>query len=171
MEIRCYGAFVLHAIDATLAGSSPLREVDFHTGRDGGRFANLNSPIFSGSLHVRSWQRARPSTATSTKNLFSPTLPAHFPPRLPSWRCRAKNASGFVGSFFGRSSGSKLAFGGGGSLAGGWAAAAVDWMWAQSDALVVAFANNANLGYPAWWLESPDVGYVDGPSARRGWDG
>ena len=44
------------------------------------------------------------------------------------------------------------------------AAAAVDWMWAQSDALVVAFANNANLGYPAWWLESPDVGYVDGPT-------
>ena len=51
------------------------------------------------------------------------------------------------------------------------ATAAVDWMWAQSDALVVAFANNANLGYPAWWLESPDVGYVDGPSARRGLDG
>merc|ERR1719247_569011 len=94
---------------------------------DGGRFPKRNSPILRGSLHVLSWQRARPSTATSTKNLFSPTEPAHFPPRLPSWRCRAKNASGFVGSFFGRSSGSKLGFGGGGSLAGGGAAAAVDW--------------------------------------------
>ena len=49
------------------------------------------------------------------RNLFSPTLPAHFPPRLPSWRCRAKNASGFKGPDWGGP-----AFTGEGSLTGAW---------------------------------------------------
>ena len=48
-------------------------------------------------------------------------------------------------------------------LLGERAAQAVDWLWAQSDALVVAFANNGGEGYPAWWLESEEVGYEEGP--------
>jgi dipeptidase len=39
----------------------------------------------------------------------------------------------------------------------------VTWLWLQSDAIVVSVANNP-WGYPAWWLESPEVGYTNGPS-------
>ena len=44
-----------------------------------------------------------------------------------------------------------------------WANKAVGWLWQQSDALVVAFANNGGRGYPEWWLSSDEVGYEEGP--------
>mmetsp|Transcript_19868 Transcript_19868/g.52025 ORF Transcript_19868/g.52025 Transcript_19868/m.52025 type:complete len:206 (-) Transcript_19868:9-626(-) len=57
---------------------------------DGGLFPRRNSPIFSGTLHVRNWHLDLPSAATSTANLFSPMDPAHLPPSRPSacWRVR-----------------------------------------------------------------------------------
>ena len=44
-----------------------------------------------------------------------------------------------------------------------WANKAVEWLWQQSDALVVAYANNGGRGYPTWWLQSEEVGYENGP--------
>ena len=48
--------------------------------------------------------------------------------------------------------------------------AAVRWLWAQSDALIVRYANDGgglSIGYPTWWLQSPEVGYTSGPKADR----
>jgi dipeptidase len=36
---------------------------------------------------------------------------------------------------------------------------AVSWMWSQSDSVLTTVANNP-WGYPAWWLESDEVGYT-----------
>ena len=58
--------------------------------KDGGRFPSRNSPIFSGTLHVRSWHLDLPSAATSTANLFSPMDPAHLPPSRPRACCLVK---------------------------------------------------------------------------------